>query len=178
MGPGNHSGDDDALLHGRQDIAGADGPVGIVSLEEWSTSRLLSTAARLWEREIAEDLHAVQLSPSSLTALQALSESGTTNQVGLARRVHITAQSLGRTLKALEGLGYVKRSFRTAGQRDIMISLTRAGGRALTALHRETPLGEGTDLSAIEPARGMPIAALRKDLVELLGHITPRTGTS
>lgn len=149
------------------------GTDGVVSVEQWSTSRLLLTAARLWEREVAKDLRAAKLSPSGLTALQALAETGTTNQARLARHIHITAQSLRRTLNNLESIGYIRKSLRTIGQRGISISLTLDGARALTAVQGDIPEGEGADPTAVEPGRTLPITALRKDLVELLQRITP-----
>lgn len=155
----------------------ADGTDEFASLDGWSTARLLSTAARLWEREIAKDLHTANLSPSSLTALQALAETGTTNQAKLARHVHITAQSLRRTLNNLERTGYIRKSPRTIGQRDISISLTTAGVQALATVQSDTPQNEGADLAFFQPEHALPITALRKDLVELLQRITPHTGT-
>ncbi|WP_208739439.1 MarR family winged helix-turn-helix transcriptional regulator [Arthrobacter agilis] len=149
------------------------GTDGVMSPDQWSTSRLLSTAARLWEREVAKDLHAAKLSPSGLTALQALAEIGTTNQARLARHIRITSQSLRRTLNNLESIGYIRKSLRTIGQRDISISLTPDGAQALTAVQGNTPEGKDADPTAVEPGRTLPITALRKDLVELLQRITP-----
>lgn len=171
---GDHGDAQSESHHGASSAARQDRPG---SLEQWPISRLLSTAARLWEREIADDLRAARLSPSSLTALQALAETGTTNQAKLARHIHITAQSLGRTLSKLEGIGYIRKSIRTIGRRDISISITAAGARALAAIRQDTPRGTGADLTATQPERTLPITALRKDLVELLQHITLRSGT-
>lgn len=172
MDSGRNGGGDNAHADSQPD-SHPEGTDGAVSLDQWSTSRLLSTAARLWEREVAKDLHAAKLSPSGLTALQALAEIGTTNKARLARHIHITAQSLRRTLNNLEDIGYIRKSLRTIGQRGINISLTPDGARALTAVQGDIPEGEGADPTAVEPRRSLPITALRKDLVELLQRMTP-----
>jgi hypothetical protein len=70
--------------------------------EEWSASRLLTTAARLWEQEVNERLQGVGLTPAGLVALQALEAVEPVTQAALARILHLQPQTLRRTLASLE----------------------------------------------------------------------------
>jgi DNA-binding MarR family transcriptional regulator len=149
--------------------------------DEWSTMRLLSTAARLWERRVNTSLSRIDLSQANLIALQALAETGTTNQATLARRIQVSAQTLGRTLKTLEKRGYVQRSPGAVGQRGIHVSTTQAGREALASVrttHGENSPEDTLGADAPGHARATtPIEDLREDLIRLLTTIAPRSAS-
>ncbi|MGV0108934.1 MarR family winged helix-turn-helix transcriptional regulator [Arthrobacter sp. CP30] len=155
--------------------------------QEWSTSRLLSTAARLWERELAKNLLTSDLSPAQLVIMQELSTCTAITQADLARKLRITPQTLGRTLRTLETRGCITRAPRTAGQRHIDISLAPAGAQLLSSVkaadhnrphEAEQDTGPGQPGPPTQSTRILPLESsfveedLRRDLIELLTLIS------
>ncbi|MHA7207755.1 MarR family winged helix-turn-helix transcriptional regulator [Arthrobacter sp. MDT1-65] len=141
------------------------------SIEHWTTSRLLSTAARLWEKDAGRQLYEAGLTPAGLSTLQALSDTGITHQAVLARNLRITPQTLGRTLRPLIGAGYISRADHRPGQRGVGMSLTPAG-RAIVAC---TPLPEAPLATMIGTDY---VTALRSNLIELLTTLRPEPARS
>ena len=102
-------------------------------LSDWSTSRLLTTAARIVEHSWNEKLLSIGITHAGLTTLGVLQREGTLTGVRLAQLVHVQAQTVGRTLDRLEKRGLVTRLRNTADRRSQRISITSAG---LSALER------------------------------------------
>lgn len=100
-------------------------------LNEWSTSRLLTTAARIVEHSWNEKLLSIGITHAGLTTLGVLSREGTMTGVRLAQLVHVQAQTVGRTLDRLEKRGLVTRLRNTADRRSQRITITSAGSKAL-----------------------------------------------
>ncbi|WP_035773307.1 MarR family transcriptional regulator [Arthrobacter sp. Br18] len=100
-------------------------------LNEWSTSRLLTTAARIVEHSWNEKLLSIGITHAGLTTLGVLSREGTMTGVRLAQLVHVQAQTVGRTLDRLEKRGLVTRLRNTADRRSQRITITTAGSEAL-----------------------------------------------
>ncbi|MDN4609932.1 MarR family winged helix-turn-helix transcriptional regulator [Arthrobacter burdickii] len=100
-------------------------------LNDWSTSRLLTTAARLVEHSWNEKLLSIGITHAGLTTLGVLEREGTLTGVRLAQLVHVQAQTVGRTLDRLEKRGLVTRLRNTADRRSQRITITSAGLKAL-----------------------------------------------
>jgi DNA-binding MarR family transcriptional regulator len=100
-------------------------------LNEWSTSRLLTTAARIVEHSWNEKLLSIGITHAGLTTLGVLAREGTMTGVRLAQLVHVQAQTIGRTLDRLEKRGLVTRLRNTADRRSQRITITSAGLKAL-----------------------------------------------
>ncbi|MHA7191496.1 MarR family winged helix-turn-helix transcriptional regulator [Arthrobacter sp. MDT2-16] len=100
-------------------------------LNDWSTSRLLTTAARIVEHSWNEKLLSIGITHAGLTTLGVLEREGTLTGVRLAQLVHVQAQTVGRTLDRLEKRGLVTRLRNTADRRSQRITITSAGLKAL-----------------------------------------------
>lgn len=74
---------------------------------DWEAVRLLSTAARLVRREIDNRLREVGLTQERVTVLRVLVSDGPMKRAELARRLRITAQTLGTSLAAMSRQGLV-----------------------------------------------------------------------
>ncbi|KQO03486.1 MULTISPECIES: MarR family winged helix-turn-helix transcriptional regulator [unclassified Arthrobacter] len=99
--------------------------------EGWSTSRLLTTAARLWEQDVNERLQGAGLTTAGLVALQALQAVEPATQASLARILHLQPQTLRRTLASLEGRGFLTRGASARAGRALTVRLTDAGRETL-----------------------------------------------
>ncbi|WP_394250531.1 MarR family winged helix-turn-helix transcriptional regulator [Arthrobacter pityocampae] len=100
-------------------------------LNDWSTSRLLTTAARIVEHSWNEKLLGIGITHAGLTTLGVLEREGTLTGVRLAQLVHVQAQTVGRTLDRLEKRGLVTRLRNSADRRSQRITITSAGLKAL-----------------------------------------------
>jgi DNA-binding MarR family transcriptional regulator len=65
------------------------------------------------------------------TALSGLDRAGPTTSAALAREAQITAQAMGTTLKALRARGLIERHPDPGDGRRAVLTVTRAGSRAL-----------------------------------------------
>ncbi|MET4059918.1 DNA-binding MarR family transcriptional regulator [Arthrobacter sp. UYP6] len=65
---------------------------------DWEAVRLLSTAARLVRREVDNRLRDVGLTQERVTVLRVLAAEGPMKRAQLARRLRVTAQTLGASL--------------------------------------------------------------------------------
>lgn len=108
----------------------------------WSTSRLLSTAARLNENRDNERLRSIGVTHSGVTILKVLATAGTMSQVKLAQTVRVQAQTVGKALERLEVRSLVKRSKSEADRRVTFVALTPAGLAVLDQVQQ----GEGAPL--------------------------------
>lgn len=74
---------------------------------DWEAVRLLSTAARLVRREVDNRLRDVGLTQERVTVLRVLETEGPMKRAELARRLRITAQTLGTSLVTMTRQGLV-----------------------------------------------------------------------
>ncbi|MEC5197795.1 DNA-binding MarR family transcriptional regulator [Arthrobacter sp. PL16] len=100
---------------------------------QWTTSRLLSTAARMNDHHQDQRLTDLDITHVGATTLEVLSDNGPITQVQLATLVHVQAQSIGRVLERLEFKGLVSRTRDALDSRSIR---TRITARGRTLLHR------------------------------------------
>lgn len=141
----------------------------------WSTSRLLSTAARLNENQDNDRLRALGVTHSGLTILRVLSVMGTISQVKLAQTVRVQAQTVGKALERLELRGLVLRSKSGADRRVTYVSITADGQRVLDEVQQgeEATLG-GQEFSDAE-LRAALINVIRTTRGGLLERTRPAT---
>ncbi|KRF05774.1 hypothetical protein ASH00_10085 [Arthrobacter sp. Soil782] len=105
----------------------------------WSTSRLLSTAARLNENRDNERLRSIGVTHSGVTILKVLAAAGSMSQVKLAQIVRVQAQTVGKALERLEMRALVTRQKSESDRRVTFVALTPAGRTILD----EVQQGEG-----------------------------------
>ncbi|GAA3293496.1 MarR family winged helix-turn-helix transcriptional regulator [Arthrobacter citreus] len=74
---------------------------------DWEAVRLLSTAARLVRREVDNRLREVGLTQERVTVLRVLMADGPLKRAELARRLRVTAQTLGTSLVTMARQGLV-----------------------------------------------------------------------
>jgi DNA-binding MarR family transcriptional regulator len=108
----------------------------------WSTSRLLSTAARLNENRDNERLRSIGVTHSGLTILKVLATAGSMSQVKLAQIVRVQAQTVGKALERLEVRDLVTRQKSEADRRVTFVALTPEGRAILDQVQQ----GEGASL--------------------------------
>jgi DNA-binding MarR family transcriptional regulator len=114
----------------------------------WTTSRLLSTAARLNQNDQNLRLMDLDVTQSGATTLKALSDSGPTNQQRLAVLVHVQAQTMGKVLEKLERKGLVSRRSSKRDGRSIRTRITERGNNLLGRIE----LMDGTAAESAGPA--------------------------
>lgn len=109
----------------------------------WSTSRLLSTAARLNENRDNERLRSIGVTHSGLTILKVLATAGSMSQVKLAQIVRVQAQTVGKALERLEVRSLVTRQKSEADRRVTFVALTPEGRAILDQVQQgeAAPLG-------------------------------------
>lgn len=132
----------------------------------WTTERLLTTAARLTENAWNERLLAIGLTHAGFVTLRSIESHGPLPQVELAQHLHVTAQTVGRTLVRLQQQGLVTREGSETDRRTSLVSLTPLGRSRLaeTERHeREFML----DLQRASPE-------LRRMLMELIQELLPQ----
>ena len=135
-------------------------------LEEWSTSRLLTTAARLVEHAWNERLLDIGITHAGYTTLGVLARQGTMTGARLALAVHVQAQTIGKTLEKLERQGLISRIRDSVDRRSQRVTITAAGLDALAAaenIERSLMVGEG--LESFE---------LRSLLKGIVGELAPQ----
>ena len=138
---------------------------------DWEAIRLLSTAARMLRREMDNRLRAMGLTQERVTALKVLRDGGPMRRAELARRLRVTAQTLGTTLVSMQAQGLVNELGDDAGgapRRAVGIS-----DHGRTALDDAIRL-EGQNLTAeLRPA-------LRRELISLITELesTRQYGTA
>lgn len=103
----------------------------MLDLDQWSTSRLLLTAARLVENAWNKELTDSGVTYAGLTVLIAVSLQGNT-KAELARKVHVRPQTMGRILGRLEHHGFIARVSTQSGQKEQLFTITSAGHNVVT----------------------------------------------
>lgn len=123
-------------------------------LEQWSTGRLLTTAARLVEHAWNERLVNIGVTHAGVIALGVLADSGAMTQAGLAQIVRVQAQTMGKTLSRLETRGHVTRVRNDLDRRSHLVSISPAGHKVLEAADDiERTLVAGGELISAELRR-------------------------
>ncbi|MCU1633135.1 MAG: MarR family transcriptional regulator [Micrococcaceae bacterium] len=143
-------------------------------LEEWSTSRLLTTAARLVDHAWNERLLNIGITHAGYTTLGVLSREGTMTGAKLALAVHVQAQTIGKTIEKLERQGFISRIRDSIDRRSQRITISPAGTHALAQaedIERTLMVGEGLEsfelrsllhgiVGELAPQRQKPTAAI------------------
>ncbi|GAB3551126.1 hypothetical protein GCM10027404_19670 [Arthrobacter tumbae] len=102
----------------------------------WTTERMLTTAARLTENAWNERLLAIGITHAAFVTLRSVEANGPLSQVELAEHLHVTAQTVGRTLVRLEQQGLVYRQGSETDRRTFVVSLTQSGRSLLSEAER------------------------------------------
>lgn len=105
-------------------------------IDLWTTERLLTTAARLTENAWNERLLALGITHAAFITLRAIEAYGPLSQVELAEQLHVTAQTVGRTLVRLQQQGLVSRQSSASDRRASVVSLTNLGASRLSDAER------------------------------------------
>jgi len=98
-------------------------------VETWPLSRLLITASRLVEHDIAEQLRPYNLTHASFGVL-ALVSLGPMSQRDLAHATRVEEQTISQTVDRLERMGMVTREKDPADRRRFLVTMTGVGRRA------------------------------------------------
>lgn len=137
----------------------------VMSGDEWSSGRLLNTAARLMENRYNERLSELGLSQAGVSVLAALKQHGSSTQAVLARRLRLQPQTLGATLNRMETSGLVRRGPGRTDKRTIVVSLTDRGAKLILQ-------AAGIE-SRLEQELGFDTETLRRDLYRVITALTP-----
>ncbi|WP_238147624.1 MULTISPECIES: MarR family winged helix-turn-helix transcriptional regulator [Micrococcaceae] len=108
-------------------------------LQEWSISRLMSTAARMLEHNWNRQLQSLGLTHAGVMALDVISREGSLTQAQVAHKVGVQAQTMGKTLTRLEAYGHIARQRSNLDRRSYLMVITEKGRRAL---HEATEIEE------------------------------------
>jgi DNA-binding MarR family transcriptional regulator len=100
-------------------------------IREWSISRLMSTAARMFEYNWNRQLQSLGLTHAGVMALDVISREGSLTQAQVAHKVGVQAQTIGKTLSRLEAYGHIARERNTADRRSYLMVITDKGRAAL-----------------------------------------------
>ncbi len=129
---------------------------------DWEPVRLLSTAARLVRREADNRLREVGLTQERVTVLRVLLADGPMRRAELARRLRVTAQTLGTSLASMAGQGLVEEVAPGAGGRSRRLVVISERGQKLLADAEN--LEQGTSMAGIGPELRMELIALIRGL--------------
>lgn len=102
-----------------------------MDIAQWSTNRLLNTAARLSANRENERLRRLGTTHAGLLTLKVLGRKNSINQVELARELHVQAQTIGKLLERLENRGLIVRTKSADDRRVFVVNLTSAGEQVL-----------------------------------------------
>ncbi|BAS12403.1 hypothetical protein AHiyo8_07060 [Arthrobacter sp. Hiyo8] len=130
-------------------------------LNDWTTPRLLSTAARLVEHAWNEKLAVLGLTHAGVIALEVLDAEGAMVQARLSTKVQVRAQTMGQTLSRLEAHGHITRERSRLDGRSQRVAVSESGRTALVqarALDRN--LTPGVEVG-VEELRGKLVAVIR-----------------
>jgi DNA-binding MarR family transcriptional regulator len=129
----------------------------------WTTSRLLSTAARLNEHHQNRRLIDLDVTHAGATTLKALADSGPISQIHLAVLVHVQAQTMGKVLEKLELKGLITRVRNTWDGRSMRTRITERGNTVLRRIDQMT-------VETAESA-GLSDQILRKELIAIITRL-------
>lgn len=133
-------------------------------LTDWSTSRLLTTAARLVDHAWNTRLLDLGMTHAGYTTLGVLANHEAMTAAKLALAIRVQAQTIGRTLDKLERHGFITRIRDTEDRRRQRVAITSLGlSSLLTARDIESSLMAGEGLESAE------LRSLLKAVVRELG---------
>ncbi|WP_413228300.1 MarR family winged helix-turn-helix transcriptional regulator [Arthrobacter sp. AET 35A] len=136
----------------------------VPDLEHWSTGRLLSTAARLYETSFNHALTGVGVSHAGLSVLRVLEVQEKISQHELAGILHVQPQTMGKTIERLELTQHLFRTRSTADRRMQVVSITDKGRDAVKFAHTiEDSLGAPDDV---------PVEELRSSLEAIIDQLS------
>lgn len=129
-------------------------------VETWPLTRLLITASRLVEHDIADQLRPYNLSHATFGVL-ALVQAVPHSQKDLARATRVEEQTISQTVDRLERLGMVTRERDPADRRRFLVTVTEVGRQAFRGATRKD--------HAEQALAGLPEAeTLRSSLATLI----------
>jgi DNA-binding MarR family transcriptional regulator len=137
-----------------------------VNTAHWTTSRLLSTAARLNNHNADVRLTEMGITQSSATTLSALATSGPINQTHLADLVRVQGQTMSRVLDGLELKGLVRRLQDAGDGRANRICITPRGKVLLSRIDTMT--------RSAPASAGLDSGALRDQLMRIITGLSPK----
>lgn len=130
-------------------------------LNDWTTPRLLSTAARLVEHAWNEELAVLGLTHAGVIALEVLDAEGSMVQARLSAKVQVQAQTMGQTLSRLEAHGHITRERSRLDGRSQRVAVSELGKAALVhAREIDRNLTPGVDIG-VEELRDELTAVIR-----------------
>ena len=142
---------------------------------EWSTGRLLSTAARLTEQAWNERLRARGVSHAGLI-LVSLLVAGPASQRELAASQFLTEQTIGRTIGHLESTGHLTRTTDAADRRRRVVALTERGRALLAELSTDADVLTDTAVAAAGVDPGVFRSGLQAIIERLDDSTDPHSG--
>lgn len=119
-----------------------------MDLSQWSTNRLLNTAARLSENTETNHVRSLGITHAGLAVLQVLSEQHAMSHLELAQKVRVRPETLGRVMDRLERGGLIVRSGSGADEKNVRVLITGSGRNVLErayALQEEQERTLGSD---------------------------------
>ncbi len=119
------------------------------------TPRTFYQVLRLYQLvtdRLAAVLAPAGLTPSQFTVLSMVRDMAPVTSASLARRIGVTAQSAGETVKALTERGLLNRHTAPEHRRLVMLTLSPAGKRTLTRANAIVAAAERELFSCLEPA--------------------------
>jgi DNA-binding MarR family transcriptional regulator len=123
--------------------------------------RLETEAGTALDRALADH----DITGGQYLILSLVSREGGRSSAELARRAHITPQSMNEVIAALETKGYIKRTENPENRRILQVGLTRDGRRLLASCDKAVDLAEESFLSVLKPKK---LAEFRATLEQLL----------
>ncbi|MGM7778750.1 MarR family winged helix-turn-helix transcriptional regulator [Arthrobacter sp. KNU-44] len=131
-------------------------------LNDWTTPRLLSTAARLVEHAWNEELAVLGLTHAGVIALEVLDAEGSMVQARLSAKVRVQAQTMGQTLSRLEAHGHITRERSRVDGRSQRVAVSELGKTALAqARTLAWNLAPGVEMG-VEDLREKLVAVIRR----------------
>ena len=137
----------------------------------WTTSRLLSTAARLNEHHQNQRLLDLDVTHAGATTLKALSDSGPISQINLAALVHVQAQTMGKVLEKLELKGLVSRVRNTLDARAIRTRITERGSSVVGKIDQMAAESVGSSRVSDQILRDQLISIITRLEATPVAHI-------
>lgn len=132
-------------------------------MDDWPLNRLLITASRLVEHDIADELRPYNLTHASFGVL-ALVQARPLSQREIARSSRVEEQTISQTVDRLERMGMVTRERDPHDRRRFLVTATGVGKRAFRNATRKD--------HAEQVMAGLPEGEqLRAGLVELIQRL-------
>lgn len=142
--------------------AGYEPPERLRRLPTWLTAQVALKGRRLVTASLARDGARRQ----HFTVLTALSEQGPMSQAELGRRLSIDRSDLHALLAELEQNGFVARVRDEHDRRRNVVTLTRAGARALARLDKLIDAAQAALLQSLSAAEGRELNRLLQKVLD------------